>query len=81
MPTAHTVRRKPDRHCEHSRAGRAFLNFTSADTLSQKSTNDKIVMEQVVVQGSQTGVIVTYELPDGSPVDPAAENALRSLWP
>jgi hypothetical protein len=46
-----------------------------------KDRDGKVVMEQVIVQGSASGAIVTYLIPDGMP-DPAIEKTLVSLcWP
>jgi hypothetical protein len=46
-----------------------------------KDSQGRTVMEQVIVEGSRTGAILTYEVPDGVP-DPAAENAINSIcWP
>jgi hypothetical protein len=46
-----------------------------------KNPDGKLVMEQVIVQGSVSGAIITYLIPDGIP-DPAIEKSILALcWP
>jgi hypothetical protein len=46
-----------------------------------KDRDGKLVMEQVVVQGSVSGAVITYLIPDGMP-DPAIEKSILALcWP
>ncbi len=43
-----------------------------------KDAKGAIVMEQIVVMGTASGAIITYEIPDGRP-NVEAENAIRSV--
>lgn len=43
-----------------------------------KDAKGATVMEQIIVMGTTSGAIITYEAPDGRP-DTEAENAIRSV--